>query len=58
MGLGSGWPVSRSHAAQPTPPRDAWFTVTGTFHGVGTDGTPELDATSIEPQQAPIDPYE
>ncbi len=45
-------------AAQLAPQRDAWFTVTGTFHGVGPDGVPELDATSIQPQQPPIDPYE
>lgn len=42
----------------PEPPRDAWFTVTGTFSGLGADGVPELSAVSARQVPAPVDPYE
>jgi uncharacterized repeat protein (TIGR03943 family) len=40
------------------PARDAWFTVTGTFRGVGADGVPEFVASAVQQMPAPLDPYE
>jgi uncharacterized repeat protein (TIGR03943 family) len=40
------------------PAREAWFIVTGTFHGMGADGVPELDASAVRSIPAPVDPYE
>jgi uncharacterized repeat protein (TIGR03943 family) len=48
--------VSGATGAAPT--RDAWFTVTGTFHGVGADGIPEFVASAVQQMPAPVDPYE
>ncbi len=47
-----------SGAPAGTPVRDTWFTVTGTFRGMGADGVPELDASAVEKISAPVDPYE
>jgi uncharacterized repeat protein (TIGR03943 family) len=48
--------VSGAPGAAPT--RDSWFTVTGTFGGMGKDGIPEFLATSLQQIAAPVDPYE
>lgn len=41
------------------PARDTWVTVTGTFRpGGDPDRAPVLDAGSVQPQAAPVDPYE
>ena len=47
-----------SGTAGAAPARDAWFVVTGTFHGVGTDGVPEFVASTVQQLPAPLDPYE
>jgi uncharacterized repeat protein (TIGR03943 family) len=47
-----------SGASGAAPARDAWFTVTGTFHGLGSDGVPEFVASTLQQQLAPVDPYE
>lgn len=43
--------------AGPTPPRDQWLTITGTFQSVGSDG-PRLLAQTVTAITAPADPYE
>jgi len=48
--------VSGATGAAPT--RDAWFTVTGTFRGIGADGVPEFAASAVQQLPAPVDPYE
>jgi uncharacterized repeat protein (TIGR03943 family) len=48
--------ISGSSGAAPA--RHAWFTVTGTFHGLARDGVPEFIASSIQLIPAPVDPYE
>ena len=50
--------VRVSGAAGAAPSRDAWFSVTGTFQGVGKDGVPEFAATAVQQLPAPVDPYE
>lgn len=50
--------VRVSGAAGAEPARDAWFSVTGTFRGVGTDGVPEFVASAVQQLPAPLDPYE
>jgi uncharacterized repeat protein (TIGR03943 family) len=40
------------------PTREAWFTVTGTFGGVGKDGVPEFVASAVLQIPTPTDPYE
>jgi uncharacterized repeat protein (TIGR03943 family) len=51
--------VARVSGATGAPPaRDAWFTVTGTFRGVGADGVPEFVASAVQQLPAPLDPYE
>jgi uncharacterized repeat protein (TIGR03943 family) len=45
-------------ASGAAPTRDAWFTVTGTFTGLGKDGVPEFSATAMQQITAPVDPYE
>ena len=47
-----------SGATAGTPVRDTWFTVTGTFRGLGADGIPEIDASAIQRVTTPVDPYE
>ena len=47
-----------SGATGAAPARDAWFTVTGTFHGLGADGVPEFVASAVQQLPAPVDPYE
>jgi uncharacterized repeat protein (TIGR03943 family) len=41
-----------------TPTREAWFSVTGTFGGLTSDGVPEFAASAVQPVPAPLDPYE
>jgi uncharacterized repeat protein (TIGR03943 family) len=48
--------VTGAYGAAPT--RDAWFTVTGTFRGLGSDGVPEFTASAVQQIPAPLDPYE
>lgn len=43
--------------AGPTPKRDQWLTITGTFQSVGSDG-PRLLAQTVTAIAAPADPYE
>jgi uncharacterized repeat protein (TIGR03943 family) len=50
--------VRVSGATGAAPARDAWFTVTGTFRGVGADGVPEFAASAVQQLPAPLDPYE
>ena len=45
-------------ASGAAPTRDAWFTVTGTFRGLGSDGVPEFTASAVQQIPAPLDPYE
>jgi uncharacterized repeat protein (TIGR03943 family) len=48
--------VSGSSGSAPT--KEAWFTVTGTFRGLGSDGVPEFAASAVQQIPAPLDPYE
>jgi uncharacterized repeat protein (TIGR03943 family) len=50
--------VARVAGARSTPTKEAWFTVTGTFHGLGQDGVPEFSASAVQQIAAPVDPYE
>jgi uncharacterized repeat protein (TIGR03943 family) len=45
-------------ASGAAPARDAWFTVTGVFTGLGKDGVPEFRASAVQQITAPVDPYE
>jgi uncharacterized repeat protein (TIGR03943 family) len=45
-------------ASGAAPTRDAWFTVTGVFTGLGKDGVPEFRASAVQQITAPVDPYE
>ena len=47
-----------SGASGAAPVRDAWFTVTGVFTGLGQDGVPEFQASAVQQITAPVDPYE
>jgi uncharacterized repeat protein (TIGR03943 family) len=50
--------VARVTGAGTTPTMEAWFTVSGTFHGLGPDGVPEFSASAVQQIAAPVDPYE
>lgn len=50
--------VVRIINTQDPPPRDQWLTITGTFHGTGTNDIPELQATTVTKIPEPTDPYE
>ena len=50
--------VVRVVGAGPSPRRDSWVTVTGTFTAMDAGGTAEIAATQIRPITPPAFPYE